>query len=68
MRLTLRIPVGVHQHQHHHASVTIAPGKGGAWTHCCQSQGAINDDDKDAMSKNNGNQDVVFFATVAVGA
>ncbi len=58
---------GVCRHQCRRASVTVAPGEVGAGTHCCQSQGAIDDDNKDTASKNNGNYDVVFFATVAVG-
>ncbi len=44
------------------------PGEGGAGTHRHQSWGAINDKDKDAASKNDGNHNVVFFAMAMVGA
>ncbi len=44
------------------------PGEGGAGTHHCRSRRAIYNDDEDAASKNDGNHDVVFLATVAVGA
>ncbi len=59
--------VGVRQPQRHRVSVAIAPGEGGVGTHRPQSRGAINDNDEDAASKNGGNHDVFFLATVAVG-
>jgi hypothetical protein len=49
-------------------SVAIAPGEGGAGTHRHRRRRAIYNDDEDAASKNDGNHDVVFLATVAVGA
>jgi hypothetical protein len=60
--------VGVRRHQHHCMSVADAPGEGGVGTHRHQSQRAIYNNNKDAMSKNDGNHDVVFLTTVAVGA
>jgi hypothetical protein len=59
---------GVRQCQCRCVSVAIAPGEGGVGTHRRQSLGAIDDNNKDAASKNDGNHDVVFLATVAVGA
>ncbi len=58
---------GVRQRQRRCVSVAVAPGEGGAGTHHCRSRGAIDDNDEDAASKNNGDHDVVFLATVAVG-
>jgi hypothetical protein len=59
--------VGVCQRQRHCVSVAVKPGEGGAGTHCCQSRRAIYNKDEDAASKNDGNHDVAFLATVAVG-
>jgi hypothetical protein len=60
--------LGVRQCQSHRVSVAVAPGEGGAGTHCHQSQRAISNDNEDAVSKNDGVHDVVFLATVAVRA
>jgi hypothetical protein len=60
--------VGVRQCQCRRASVAVAPGEGAAGTHHHWSRGAINDDNEDATSKNDGNHNIVFFAMVAVGA
>jgi hypothetical protein len=59
---------GVRQCQRHRLSVAVVPGEGGAGTHHCRSQREIYNNDKDAASKNNGNDNVVILATVAVGA
>ncbi len=59
---------GVHRCRRHRVSVAVAPGEGGAGTHCHQSQRAIYKDNGEAASKNDSNHDVVFLATVAVRA
>jgi hypothetical protein len=59
---------GVHQRWRRRASVTVAPGEGGAGTYRRQSRVTINDEDEDTASKNNCNHNVVFFAMVVVGA
>jgi hypothetical protein len=59
---------GVRRRRRRRVSVAVAPGEGGAGTHRRRSQRVIYNDDKDAASKSDGNHDVVFLATVAVGA
>jgi hypothetical protein len=58
---------GVRQCRRRRVSVAVTPGEGGVGTHRRQSRRAIYNDDEDAASKNNGDHDVVFLATVAVG-